>query len=350
MTSCYEAMSWKAVHVLAGSIVEALLVEYLVVSSINPGGRDPLQIQLGEAIKACHAAGVIKESTASLCDVVRDYRNLIHPGRVIRLEQDVTAEGAGIATHLVALITKEVAAKRKATYGPTAEQIIKKLRTDQHALALLTQLLNEANLLEKRRLVFSLAPDAYGAEASDMFAMNEDVLARLRLGYRQALELLTREDKMRAAAKFSKLVREDSAEAVQSYGDAFFMADDIDYLNPADAQIARDYLLSRLEQPGVIVSEGLIRTTGHLGKFVKLEDVVRFTSVVVRFVLRQPSKSSKDALDFAETLFDSANDEVRRSLQERIEYWVALGKKSNYPESAQARLEILESKWVYLPF
>src|ERR1019366_1991829 len=107
LTSCVEAGSWKAVHVLAGSIVEALLVEYLSSSSLIAKGKSPLNLTLDEAIKACQSAGVIQKITASLCDVIRDYRDLIHPGRMIRLQQEVSSETATIAVSLVALITRE---------------------------------------------------------------------------------------------------------------------------------------------------------------------------------------------------------------------------------------------------
>jgi hypothetical protein len=79
MTICVESGSWKAVHVLAGSVVEALLIEYLVVSKLRPKGIDPHKIDLATAIEACVAEGVIKPSTASLCEVIRDYRKFDSP-------------------------------------------------------------------------------------------------------------------------------------------------------------------------------------------------------------------------------------------------------------------------------
>ncbi len=124
---CLESQAWKAVHVLAGSIIEALLVEYLVVSQGKAVAKNPLNMTLDEAIKACVAAKVLTDRSAKLSDVVRDYRNLIHPGRVIRLNEQYGQDTAQIAVSLVAIITAEVAAKRKENYGPTAEQIVRKL-------------------------------------------------------------------------------------------------------------------------------------------------------------------------------------------------------------------------------
>jgi hypothetical protein len=167
LVGCSEASAWKAVQVLAGSIVEALLVEYLVVSGIKPNGKDPLTIDLSEAVKACQD-GVLQKSTASLCDVVRDYRNLIHPGRLIRTNQEIGEEKARIAASLVGLITKEVAEKRKLTYGFTAEQLLRKLQNDEHSLVLLPELLaqNErarAQEIRNPRLARMLLTRGFGA-------------------------------------------------------------------------------------------------------------------------------------------------------------------------------------------
>ncbi len=183
MLSSLEAGAWKAVHVLAGSIVEAILVEYLSVSRTAGTGPDPLRLDLNDAIEACKAAGVIQDSTASLCDVIRNYRNLIHPGRVIRLKQEVGADGAQIASSLVSMITREVATKRKEVYGATAEQIVKKVKSDQFSIAVLPHLLGEANEHELARLVTTLIPQAYFDESS-FFCQNDSVLARLSIAYR----------------------------------------------------------------------------------------------------------------------------------------------------------------------
>jgi hypothetical protein len=350
MISCHEASSWKAVHVLAGSIVEALLVEYLVVSSTKPGGKDPLTIALSDAIQACQKAGVIQKSTASLCDVVRDYRNLIHPGRMIRLDQNVTQEGASIALNLVAIITREVAEKRKATYGPTAEQIVKKLRTDQHALALLPQLLSETNHHERKKLLFSTIPEAYLLEEKDSFISDESVLSRLRIAYRQTLDLMAIDEKTKIAAKFVKSIREDSAEKIQSYGDAFFLAEDIMHLQPPDKTITIGYFISRLEQSGSNLTDGLFRTTIDLGGAIPIAEAERIATVFIRLVLRQPDKSLQRALALAENVFDSAGNDVKAKIESRLDQWRAFAKKNGHPEATQDRLAELSRKWINIPF
>ena len=86
MHSSIETGSWKCAQVVAGSVVEALLIDYLI-SFPNPGRptKNPLSLDLGEAIAICKSEKILTERTAELCSVVRSYRNLFHPGRVIRL-------------------------------------------------------------------------------------------------------------------------------------------------------------------------------------------------------------------------------------------------------------------------
>ena len=243
MKASEDAQCWKAVLVLSGSIVEALLTEYLVVSGIRPNGKSPLEIDLSKAIEACEAEGVIRKETSALCTVIKGYRNLIHPGRVIRLGEEINPEGAAIASKLVSLITHEVAQRRKLTYGPTAEQIVRKIRSDQHFHVLLPDLLSDANELERTKLVDSAICDSYTQEQS--FMPDEDVLQRLRAGYRQALESLPEPVRRRVAEKYVASVRNDSTEKIEALGDPFFLASDIALLSRKDAAVVVKHLLTR---------------------------------------------------------------------------------------------------------
>ena len=85
LEAAFQNSAWKAVHVLAGSIVEAMLVDHLL--SIGFQKKDPLKMSLDEAIGACKAEGILTDKSAELSTVIRRFRNLIHPGRAIRLAE-----------------------------------------------------------------------------------------------------------------------------------------------------------------------------------------------------------------------------------------------------------------------
>src|SRR2546429_1304835 len=79
LNSAMQAKAWKAVHVLAGSIIEAILIDYLIASEYQKKSSfDPLKMTLAEAISACRQEHVLSEKTEHLSHVVRSYRNLIH--------------------------------------------------------------------------------------------------------------------------------------------------------------------------------------------------------------------------------------------------------------------------------
>jgi hypothetical protein len=95
MLNGLKSGSWKSVHVLAGSIIEAVLADYLMAeghTTIN--GKDILKAELGPIITAARAEGILSERAESLSKVVKDYRNLIHAGRVVRLDEKADADGA----------------------------------------------------------------------------------------------------------------------------------------------------------------------------------------------------------------------------------------------------------------
>lgn len=110
LLSCVEAKAWKAVHVLAGSIIEAVLLDYLIASKYqNLPPEDLLKMDLHKAIDACQAEGVLTGKTAQLSAVIKDYRNLIHPGRSVRLSEKIDENSAHIAQCLLAMILAEIA-------------------------------------------------------------------------------------------------------------------------------------------------------------------------------------------------------------------------------------------------
>jgi hypothetical protein len=97
---------WKAATVLSGSIVEAILLyaikEYeransaqvslaiKALTSSNMIQKIPSDIDewnLHILIEVAFALKIIVDSTAALCRITRAFRNLIHPGRAIRLAQ-----------------------------------------------------------------------------------------------------------------------------------------------------------------------------------------------------------------------------------------------------------------------
>jgi len=112
--------AWKAATVLAGSIVEALLLWALKQQADDAiakacgalmGGKlqerppaDLLEWVLHQYVTVAAQMKLIEQDTAKQADLAKDFRNLIHPGRAIRRQKACdrgTALGASAAVELV---------------------------------------------------------------------------------------------------------------------------------------------------------------------------------------------------------------------------------------------------------
>lgn len=82
-----QSSEWKAATVLAGSVIEALLLWALsqntsaaLTAANAPKGKNDLgRWDLVDLIKVAHELKLISDHTATQADLARNYRNLIHP-------------------------------------------------------------------------------------------------------------------------------------------------------------------------------------------------------------------------------------------------------------------------------
>jgi hypothetical protein len=115
LVACLAAGAWKAAHVLSGSIIEAMLVDFLI--SVKYKSRDPLRMSLTDLIDTCTKQGALTTKTSELSGAIKSYRNLIHPGRAKRLNEVADQDGARIVAALVGIIVREVSAKQEEEFA-----------------------------------------------------------------------------------------------------------------------------------------------------------------------------------------------------------------------------------------
>ena len=133
-----ESGAWKAAHVLSGSVVEALLIDFLISMDYEKkSGKNPLELDLSKAVDACRKEGALSDRASALATVIRGYRNLIHPGRMIRLNERVDKNSAAIAKALVDMVISEIADARINKYGFTADQLMLKIEHDSSCAPIL---------------------------------------------------------------------------------------------------------------------------------------------------------------------------------------------------------------------
>ena len=204
-------------------------------------------MDLGQAIVECRKKGILTEKTEQLSAVIKSYRNLIHPGRKIRLSEEVDENSAKVAKALVDIVIKEVSATRKANYGYTAEQIVSKLERDSSAISILEPILKETNHLELERLLLVLIPKRYN-ELKNEEDVPFDVFNSLEHCFRVTLSIVNDEIKRKVMKKFVLILKEEDEAIVFSYEKAFLKGQDLKFLSVTDIAIVKKHLTSRLSK------------------------------------------------------------------------------------------------------
>lgn len=344
MCGCLNAGAWKATHVLAGSVIEAVLVDYLIAE--NHVDRSlALKLDFSKALSHCLEKKIITSKTNDLCSVVREFRNLIHPGRIIRLNETITQESAQVAKSLVHIILGEVASQKRQNYGYTAEQIAAKIERDSSADAIILHLLRETNPIEIERLLLKILPELY-LESIEREYSPPHVRSAFIKCFRTAFRLANDDLKKKVTLKFVKVLKEEDERVVFPYGQAFFRAEDLKYLQNKDVSLVKRHLLSRLKND--TDGELLDALTG-IGTFLTANEVTEFTDPLVKLIAyyndREVEEKAKERLR-SESF--SVPKETEEKLIARLNDWIKHFVKRDQNDLAELIDEI--KKDLEIPF
>lgn len=240
LNSALAQQNWKTVQVFAGSIIEAVLIDYLLSINYQP---DPLQMDLAKCVEACQKAGLISPETAKLSDVLRNYRNLIHPGRAIRLKEQPDENKASIAKALVGMIIQTIS-KKLHTGEFTAEQIVSKVEEDSSAIAIVDHLLDAAGALELENLLLKVLPERY---FDILFETSDETLRSLKRLFRIALDSAPGLTKQKFGHRLTEVIKTENKQKVFTYEIAFLSGDDLAFFDLSDRSIIVKHLLWRLD-------------------------------------------------------------------------------------------------------
>ncbi len=146
MNNCIEAKAYKSVIVLSGSIIEALLLEFLTNNPPDGYTKNKIdKLRFFELIDLSETIDLISTTTKDLSSVIREYRNFIHPSKELRSESEINEDKAIIASRLVNMVIGNVKENHPKLYGNKAEDVFTKLHTDAHSRKILNFLLNKMN-------------------------------------------------------------------------------------------------------------------------------------------------------------------------------------------------------------
>jgi hypothetical protein len=344
MVSCIDAEAWKAAHVLAGSIIEAVLIDYIVSVSLSTR-EQALKMDFGEALTLCRDNKIISSKTADLSSVVKGYRNLIHPGRLIRLNERIDRNSAEVARSLVNIVVGEIEKRKRENYGYTAEQIVAKLMRDSTADVIVSHLLRKTNAIEIERLLLKVLPETYARSLDDEtphYALSAFVIC-----FRTAFEQASDELKSRVVGHFAVIFKEESDEVISSYVIPFLRARDLKHIPQEDADLVKQHLFGRLKRNA---SKQLMQALEGIGSIATSDDIQNFTDPLVRIITTgQEARLKPDAQNLLVQEWNNMPSSIDLLLLNRLDDWITFYRQ-NDKESLAERVEAIKASIPSFPF
>ena len=273
LTSVLKEKAWKSVLVLAGSIVEAILVDYLI--ALKPQDKKAyFKKELGKIIDECYNEKIISEKTYKLSEVIRYYRNLIHPGKAKRLKEKPSEESAEIAHAVLKLILKEISTKRKDEFGLTAVQLLSKVVTDPSVMSIFRELIKSTEEEELKKLMIKIIPDFYFEKLRERDPKNENTLENLEICFHLAFDAVAEENKALVAKKFIEILRTGTQEVVFAYETAFFRCKYLEYLTEDERNLTKKHVIARLAKH---ISKEVITTLYGIEVYASKDELIDLT-------------------------------------------------------------------------
>src|SRR5260370_19329130 len=289
--------AWKAAYILAGSIIEAILIDYLLATGYQH--TDPLTMPLADAISVCRENGILSEKTEYIAYMIKSYRNLIHPDRAVRLSEIVEEGSAKVAQALVDIIVKEVLEAKKKLYGYTAEQIVSKIIKDSSTNAVLPYLLKNTSEFEKKRLLLEVIPQKYidYLEKTEHGVSNS--LSALSKSFYIMFNAANDQVKKDVVQNFVKIIKDEKAYQLYVYRNQFFKGHFLAYLSNEDAKIVKKCLFSVLENQ---ITKTTLKALSGICHFIHIEDAHDFISPIILSTFKEQYRSSVSLEDIGEFL------------------------------------------------
>ncbi len=348
MNVCFESRAWKAVHVLAGSIVEAILADYVIAEKYIASDKASRE-GLADIIRILRERDAISSTLADLCSAIKNYRNLVHPGRSIRTQDSVDEHSARVAVSLVEMILKEVSEKRQAKHGYTAEQLLSKIRSDPSVKAILIHLLKDVNEREKERLLLEVLPNEYMKVVEDPEPDDylPHIFSIIPTVFRATLEEVEQGIQKKVAKHFVQILKERPGSYVSTYELAFFRILDVKHLNRGDIQLVKDHISDQLKS-GPHLGE-LFGCLAGMSDQVLWKDFRQFIRRVIWYAVQSNSEAvRKTARQRIFEEYYSGNEEFEAAVMADINSWVQHYQKVHQVEIAEKFATLKEE--IEIPF
>lgn len=241
LTACHDVGASKSVLILAGSLIEAVLVDYFLAHL--PAGKtdvDILKMELAPLIAEARAAGVISDRAKELSTVVRTHRNLVHPGRERRLAEKFDQDSAEVARALVRMIVGEVTSASARNNAMTAEQVLETIERDPQGVWRIGEyLVEKTHRLDRERLLPLLFDAARPLRPESLWHRRSAILHVHSIVKTRMPADLLREQVRRESIALTK-----GLDALAVF--VAFYGDNLDHLDPDDRDAVVRYFIATI--------------------------------------------------------------------------------------------------------
>lgn len=107
---CFDATAFNAAALMAGSATEAVLLDLLLQhkTKLKVGGKPLEEWRLVDLITTALKLNLLGKATGNFAQIVRQHRNLIHPGRSLREKNSIGRGEAEITLDILRLVCDEL--------------------------------------------------------------------------------------------------------------------------------------------------------------------------------------------------------------------------------------------------
>lgn len=311
LETLYSNKASKSVMVLTGSLIEAVLVEYFL-NRVPEGytSKQILNTSLSELLDLALKYQLISQRSKELSTVIKDYRNLIHPGREVRKNETFNIETANVSFSLLKIIVGELRENYLKLYGYTAKDVMQKIISDDLSINIFDELIEKINQSEKVKLFNSIVDF-------------RDTLRNKRLFIEKLKPYLPEEKIIEKLNHLIHLIETGDAPQVIYYYNLFHS--DISILDEASINFITKYMLSYLNgerEMEVIQKYVTAQTFTSIGKHIRSKaNEELFVKMVLDFyAFRDQNRYIQSVyLHMVNGLETSKRQEIEEKLNKQIE-------------------------------
>jgi hypothetical protein len=320
LQGCLENGLWKPAVVLAGSIIEAVIFDFLVSEGVAI--EDISNVTLGGLISRAKDKSVINEKTEKISSAIKDYRNLIHPGRSVADGLSAEQATAEIASSLLSLVLDDISKLRMASSSSRATDVLNAILSDQSKIHIAKFLISPLPSDEIAVLLLELIPEALIDKYSTSDLETDDTGAAL-LGhfFHVVFQESSYEVQTRVAQRYVEVLKDEPELVVSVHSNSLFNVGFLLCLDGEAKNIVKEHMKGRFN-------------TGKLGH----EDLPQYESISYYF-------DQTEIFDILQIFFRSLGSAKTDSRAREFADWIVEEHDTYCDDAQKAKIKELAEGW-----